>query len=641
MPAALDSAENHALRADAYLKDDDYTAAALEADRALEILPVLAHTAVIRGKAQLSPLLDLIMSEDKASVPHPQEFKPAWESFTLAARLEPGNAEAQHELERMESLLMLVEQGWHAGQVSVGEPAAHGHEHEHVHGPDCQHSHGHGHDECHDEDCHDDDCQHEHGHVSARLQGLTPAVADPLLESVDVLVVGAGASGVGCGLMLTRVFGLSNKSVLLVERGDQVGTSFRQWPKEMAFISPSFNQQGWTNSFDLNSVAHGTSPAYSLHAEHPTGTQYAEYLTALSSAAELNVRHNTEVCALTPLASKVDELGTSGFEVRLRPSGGGGEEKRLRARYVIWAAGEFQFPRGAGALPGSELCLHNSQVRSWRELPGDDFVIIGGYESGVDAAVNLAAAGKRSTVVASTPFWEVATPDPSTELAPYTAARLRAATAASCATPPRLLAPLRATAVEAVDAAEGGGFLVRAAWAAAPKLPPKNPLRVPAITEGSGADAVDAPPPSNGELTEEGWVEDSPMAPVVGSEIELRTPVPPVLANGFDGSAASGVVRDLFAWPKDAKGCAEGAPLLTLQDESTATPGLFLAGPSVRHGELSFCFVYKFRQRFGVVADAICKGLGRDTTKAVEQCRKMNMFLDDFSCCKSACGEAC
>ena len=76
-------------------------------------------------------------------------------------------------------------------------------------------------------------------------------------------------------------------------------------------------------------------------------------------------------------------------------------------------------------------------------------------------------------------------------------------------------------------------------------------------------------------------------------------------------------------------------------DESTATPGLFLAGPSVRHGELSFCFVYKFRQRFGVVADAICKGLGRDTTKAVEQCRKMNMFLDDFSCCKSACGEAC
>ena len=33
-----------------------------------------------------------------------------------------------------------------------------------------------------------------------------------------------------------------------------MGTSFRSWPEEMRFISPSFNQQGWTSSFDLNSV---------------------------------------------------------------------------------------------------------------------------------------------------------------------------------------------------------------------------------------------------------------------------------------------------------------------------------------------------------------------------------------------------
>ena len=62
--------------------------------------------------------------------------------------------------------------------------------------------------------------------------------------------------------------------------------------------------------------------------------------------------------AVESLMAKVDELGTSGFEVRLRPAGGGGgEEKRLRARYVIWAAGEFQFPRGAGALPYGGVSL--------------------------------------------------------------------------------------------------------------------------------------------------------------------------------------------------------------------------------------------------------------------------------------------
>ena len=145
-----------------------------------------------------------------------------------------------------------------------------------------------------------------------------------------------------------------------------------------------------------------------------------------------------------------------------------------------------------------------------------------------------------------------------------------------------------------------------------------------------------------GELTAHGYEPDGSFSrPTPGSEVELHTPVPPVLATGFEGSAASAVVRKLFAWPKDAEGCAMGSPLLSLQDESTITPGLFLAGPSVRHGKLSFCFVYKFRQRFGVVADAICRGLGRDTAAAVEHARKMNMFLDDFSCCKSECGEAC
>ena len=63
----------------------------------------------------------------------------------------------------------------------------------------------------------------------------------------------------------------------------------------MRFISPSFNHQGWTKSFDLNSVAYGTSPAFTLHAEHPTGEQYARYLSALAEEGGLRVRTCTEV----------------------------------------------------------------------------------------------------------------------------------------------------------------------------------------------------------------------------------------------------------------------------------------------------------------------------------------------------------
>jgi hypothetical protein len=52
--------------------------------------------------------------------------------------------------------------------------------------------------------------------------------------------------------------------------------------------------------------------------------------------------------------------------------------------------------------------------------------------------------------------------------------------------------------------------------------------------------------------------------------------------------------------------------------------------------------VYKFRQRFGVVANAICRGLGRrDADAAVDICRKTNMYLDDLKCCEVTCGETC
>ena len=45
--------------------------------------------------------------------------------------------------------------------------------------------------------------------------------------------------------------------------------------------------------------------------------------------------------------------------------------------------------------------------------------------SGVDAAVNLAKAGKQATVLASTATWNVQTVDPSSELAQCTTGRLR------------------------------------------------------------------------------------------------------------------------------------------------------------------------------------------------------------------------
>ena len=126
-----------------------------------------------------------------------------------------------------------------------------------------------------------------------------------------------------------------------------------------------------------------------------------------------------------------------------------------------------------------------------------------------------------------------------------------------------------------------------------------------------------------------------------GSEITLSTPHPPLLCTGFEGSVKLGIVKDLFTFASGGAGCLTNSPLLSKVDESTKTPGLFLVGPAVRHGHLSFCFVYKFRQRFCVVANAIAKGLGHNTAAVVEVCRNNDMFMDDFSVCHGACGETC
>ena len=530
----------------------------------------------------------------------------------------------------------------------------------------------------------------EMAEVAQLLKEMPPP--DPPEEvasaDVDVLVVGAGAAGVGTGLILTETFGLDRERVLLVERGEEVGESFRRWPEEMKFISPSFNQQGWTNTFDLNSISKGSSPAFSLHAEHPSGIEYAAYLAAIAKTRDLNIRKQKEVVSVTSIGT--DELPL--FSVGVRSSTDENADiETLKARYIVWAAGEFQYPRSTSTtaatddctdgeekkcddgaskekkgLPGAELCLHNSEVRSWARLPGDEYIVIGGYESGVDATVHLSRAGKSCRVLASTPTWSIKTTDPSDELAPFTAARLREVLAPGFKTPPKLYAPLR---VVSVARAANGGFDVTAEWLKGEKSP-HAPLR---------------------ELVQNAPEEDVGEE---GTTLVLNTPNPPILCTGFEGSVAARASH-LFEFAPESgeleehdhgeegedaemaddegkgegedeimeneeggededyddegmedgggerKGCLAGAPLLTENDESTIVPGVFLVGPTVSHGSHSFCFVYKFRQRFAIVANAICEGLGMDTKMAVAECRKANMFLDDLSCCEDTCGDVC
>ena len=103
----------------------------------------------------------------------------------------------------------------------------------------------------------------------------------------------------------------------------------------------------------------------------------------------------------------------------------------------------------------------------------------------------------------------------------------------------------------------------------------------------------------------------------------------PLFAGGFDGSHK--FVSDFFDERED------GFPLLNESDESTLVPGMFLCGPSVRHDGHIFCFIFKYRQRFAIVAQAIASSLDIPTDEFVEAYRGWGMYLDDLSCCGQEC----
>lgn len=364
---------------------------------------------------------------------------------------------------------------------------------------------------------------------------------------LDVVVIGAGASGVGVGIALKHA-GIENFRILDRHR---VGESFDRWPAETRFITPSFP----TNSIgmlDLNSVAIGVSPAFSLEVEHPTGQEYAAHLRGVAQFFELPVQENTDVLCVAKV----------GDEFRIDTA-----SETLRAKHVIWAAGEFQYPR-LNSFPGSEYCIHTATIPSYEDLQGDDFIIIGGYESGVDAAYHLAYVDKRVRLFDMACPWKDESSDPSVSLSTYSLERMRD------------------------DWFENQVELF-------PHTPIASVARVNDHYEVTALDGR-----------------------------HFRTSAPPLFAGGFDGSHK--LVADLFAKRDD------GLPLLNGNDESTIVAGMFLCGPTVRHDNHVFCFIYKYRQRFAVVAKAIATSLGLPA-EGLEMYRKWGMYLDDLSCCGEEC----
>lgn len=374
------------------------------------------------------------------------------------------------------------------------------------------------------------------------------------LFEYDCVIVGGGAAGIGMGSVL-KDMGMTRFIVL--ER-NEIGSSFLSWPKEMRLITPSFTSNAY-GMMDLNAVTLNTSPAFTLGTEHPTGSEFAKYLQVVSDYKKLPIQTGVDVLQIAPLENEGFCVMTSSGE--------------LKTRFVIWAAGEFQYPR-LDPFPGAEHSIHSSLFPTWDAINGEECVIIGGYESGVDAAIHLSKLGKKVTIIdRSDRGLSKGSSDPSLELSPYTKDRFRSA--------------MQEQNIQVMN-----GYEVK-------------------------------------------WIEhDQPDGYILycennsGESHLLKTMQAPILATGFRGSLS--LINHLVLHDD------QGQLQLGSADESTIAPGLFITGPQVIHDQLQFCFIYKFRQRFAVVASAIGQRLKMDLTP-LDAYRDEGMFLDDLSCCGEDC----
>jgi cation diffusion facilitator CzcD-associated flavoprotein CzcO len=175
----------------------------------------------------------------------------------------------------------------------------------------------------------------------------------------DVIIVGAGPAGLGVAVPLMEC-GITRICIL---EARETGAAFDHWPEQMRLITPSFHSNPFRQP-DLNAITIDTSPADFIRSEHPTGREYAAYLRSVVSHYQLPVREGVKVEKITAMHP--------GFE--LETSTG-----KLTAKNIIWAAGEFFYPLDDD-FDGAEHCIHNTRIRDWTQLAGDEFAIIGGYE---------------------------------------------------------------------------------------------------------------------------------------------------------------------------------------------------------------------------------------------------------------------
>jgi thioredoxin reductase (NADPH) len=186
----------------------------------------------------------------------------------------------------------------------------------------------------------------------------------------DLVIIGAGPCGLGAGIAARR----AGLDAVLIEKGC-VASSISGYPTHMTFFSTP-------ERLEIGGVP------FVVVGDKPARREALRYYQRLALQFELDVRQYETVTA----AGK----SPGGFRIRARAASG--EERSYEGRTVVVATGYFDSPNMLG-IPGEDLPKVAHSYREGHVFFDTDCVVVGGGNSAVDAAIELAHWGARVTIV--------------------------------------------------------------------------------------------------------------------------------------------------------------------------------------------------------------------------------------------------
>lgn len=183
-------------------------------------------------------------------------------------------------------------------------------------------------------------------------------------KRMDAIVIGGGQAGLAMGRELSE----RGVDTLILESSPRIGSAWRnRWDSLRLFTPARYSA--------LPGLPFPGSPEH-----YPTRDEVVAYLEGYVRAFGLPLALDEPVRAVRPTDRGCLAVTT--------------DYRRYQARHVVIATGPFQAPRippFAAMLPRSVHQLHSSAYRNAGELPEGPVLVVGGGNSGVQIAAELAA----------------------------------------------------------------------------------------------------------------------------------------------------------------------------------------------------------------------------------------------------------